>query len=144
MGKYIISKPPKNGPPDFEAEWIPNKPNQRPTQRLERIMGIQNTKQYNELRKIPMPEQIPEPKLTKIYARKDGQWQQLGYKCLDCGKPMSNQEVAEKHRLLCKVDKKINKKDLEEKHILSRIGNRDIEEEYTDPFAELEEDDAST
>ena len=138
--QYNTTIPPKNDPPDFYAEWLPEKPTTKPTARFERLISIQNTKQYNELRNMSMPKEIPQPNLLKIYAKKNGKWEHMGYKCVECGKPMSDPTVLEKHKLLCKVDKKINKKDLEEQHILSRIGNKIVEETFEDPFAELEEE----
>lgn len=140
--QYNLTRPSKNDPPDFYAEWLPEKPGQKPTARFERLVSIQNTKQHAELRNMetPTPAEIPEPKLLKIYAKKNGKWEHMGYKCVECGKPMSDPIILKKHKLLCKVEGKINKKDLEEKHILSRIGNKDIEETPEDPFAELDEE----
>jgi hypothetical protein len=121
MTKHAPKKPAKPAP-DFETEWIVNKPGQHSTQRFERILANQDTRQKSKLRSMLTPENIPKPNLTTIYAVKKGIWTMMGHKCIDCGKPMNDPEVVEKHSLICKNDKEINR--LEEEHILQRVKKR--------------------
>jgi len=121
MARYIKqSKKPPNSPPDFEAEWITNKPGQHNTQRFERLTALHDTKQKNLLKLMPVPNEIPPVNITTIYAVKNKQWVMIGHKCIDCGKPMNDPEVIKKHSLICKNDKEINRQ--EEQEILARIG----------------------
>jgi predicted Abi (CAAX) family protease len=121
MARYIKqSKKPPNSPPDFEAEWITNKPGQHNTQRFERLTALHDTKQKNLLKLMPVPNEIPPVHITTIYAVKNKQWVMIGHKCIDCGKPMNDPEVIKKHSLICKNDKEINRQ--EEQEILARIG----------------------
>ena len=121
MARYIKqSKKPPNSPPDFEAEWITNKPGQHNTQRFERLTALHDTKQKNLLKLMPVPNEIPPVNITTIYAVKNKQWVMIGHKCIDCGKPMNDPEVIKKHSLICKNDKEKNRQ--EEQEILARIG----------------------
>jgi hypothetical protein len=118
MTKHAPKKS-NNSLPDFETEWITNKPGQHRTQRFERILANNDTRQKNRLQLVPTPKEIPPVNLATIYAMKNREWKMVGYKCIDCGKPMNDPEVLQKHSLICTNDKEINK--LEEQHILDRI-----------------------
>ena len=115
------TKKSNNAPPDFNTNWDP-KPGQTTTQRFERIQALHNTRQKNILDSMQIPNEIPPTKLTTIYAIKNNEWTTVGYRCLDCGKPMNDPEVLEKHSLICRNDKEINRK--EEQDILSRVIKR--------------------
>jgi hypothetical protein len=120
MTKHTNPKKPNKPLPDFETEWLVNKPGQHTTQRFERIVANQDTRQKSKLQSITMPKEIPKTNLTTIYAMKKGEWVKVGHKCADCGKPMNDPLVVEKHSLICKNDKEINRK--EEQNILARVG----------------------
>jgi len=109
-------------PPDFETEWLTNKHGQHNTQRFERIQSNHDTRQKNILESMPTPKIIPKTNLTTIYAVKNKIWTKVGYKCIDCGKPMNDPLVLEKHSLICRNDKEINR--LEEEEILQRVKKR--------------------
>ena len=137
MARYIKqSKKPPNSPPDFEAEWITNKPGQHNTQRFERLTALHDTKQKNLLKHMPTPKEIPPVNITTIYAVKQKKWVMVGHKCIDCGKPMNDPEVIKHHSLICKNDKEINR--LEEQEILARIGKPAVPPEL--PNEELYEE----
>ena len=138
MARYIKqSKKPPNSPPDFETEWITNKPGQHNTQRFERLTALHDTKQWNKLKSMPTPKEIPPPHITTIYAVKQKKWVLVGHKCIDCGKPMNDPEVIAKHSLICKNDKEINR--LEEQEILDRVGKPAILPELPDDTLDDEE-----
>lgn len=107
---------------DFETEWLTNKPGQHNTQRFERIQANNDTRQKIKIQSMPTSQTIPKTNLTTIYAVKQGQWTTVGHKCIDCGKPMNDPLVLEKHGLICKNDKEINR--LEEQEILQRVKKR--------------------
>jgi len=137
MARYVKqSKKPPKPPPDFETEWISNKPGQHNTQRFERIQALHDTKQRNLLKSIPTPKEIPPVNITTIYAVKQKRWVMVGHKCIDCGKPMNDPEVVKKHSLICKNDKEINR--LEEQMILARIGKPAILPELPDELFDEE------
>lgn len=115
-------KKPNKPARDFETEWIVNKPGQHSTQRFERIQSNHDTRQKTLLESMPTPKIIPPVNLTTIYAVKQGQWTMVGHKCIDCGKPMNDPLVLEKHSLICKNDREINR--LEEQSILDRVKKR--------------------
>lgn len=121
MTKHTAKKPNKP-PPDFETEWMTNKPGQHKTQRFERILANNDTRQKNRLQSVPTPNEIPPVNLATVYAMKNREWKKVGYKCIDCGKPMNDPEVLQKHSLICTNDKEINK--LEEQNYLSRVNKR--------------------
>ena len=81
-----------------------------PTSRVATIMQYQNTIQKKHLKEIEMPEQIPKGNITKVYGKKYGkQFEFLGYKCSDCGRPFSDDSLVDKHVLVCVAKEKINK-----------------------------------
>ena len=121
MTKHAAKKPNKPSP-EFETEWITNKPGQHRTQRFERILANNDTRQKNILQQMPIPKEIPKTNLTTIYAMKNKLWVKVGHKCADCGKPMNDPEVVNKHSLICKNDKEINKQ--EEENILQLVNKR--------------------
>jgi hypothetical protein len=136
MATYKTKKPSKPLP-DFENEWITNKPGQHNTQRFERLVALNDTKQQNKLKSMPTPKEIPPVNITTIYAVKQKKWVMVGHKCIDCGKPMNDPEVLKKHSLICKNDKEINR--LEEQQILDRVGKPAILPELSDDLLDDEE-----
>lgn len=126
----MTTKPVYKIPRDFETEWIANKPGQHNTQRFERLLSNNDTRQKSILESMPTPIDIRPTNLATIYAVKNKQWTKVGYKCIDCGKPMNDPEVVKKHTLICTNDKKINK--LEEQEILNRVGKPAILTELPD------------
>jgi len=130
MTKHTNPKKTNKPAPDFETEWLTNKPGQHTTQRFERIVSNQDTRQKSKLKTMPTPQTIPKTNLTTIYAKKNKEWVKVGYKCADCGKPMNDPEVLKKHSLICKNDKEINKQ--EELNILNLVGKPAILTELPD------------
>ena len=127
-----MSRPKSNEPPkifnitELEQDWYPNKPGQDVDARIRRIATGTDTRQKKILEKIHMPEQIPEPNVTTVYAYKNKLWQVSGFRCLDCGKLMNSLQIVEKHPLICNHGLKINKQ--EEEEILKLVkGNRNAD-----------------
>jgi len=137
MAKYVkqTNKPAKP-PPDFEIEWISNKPGQHNTQKFDRLQAIHNTRQRNILKTMTIPNEIPPVNITTIYAVKQKKWVMVGHRCIDCGKPMNDPEVIKHHSLICKNDKEINR--LEEESILARVGKPAILAELPDDLLDEE------
>jgi len=104
---------------DFETEWIANKPGHHTTQRFERILNSNDTRQLNKLKLMIIPIEIPPTNLSTIYGLKNKKWILLGHKCMDCGKPMKDPKVLAKHSLLCRNEKEINKQ--QEQEILKLV-----------------------
>ena len=127
---------PNHVPRDFETEWLVDKPGQYPTQRFERLVSMNDTRQLTTFKTMTTPNNIPPPNVTTVFAIKQGKWQRMGYKCADCGKPMNDPEVVKKHPLICKNDKEINKR--LEQEILDRVGKPAILPELPDDL--LDED----
>ena len=99
---------------ELEQDWYPNKPNMEVDARIRRIATGTDTRQKKILEKIPMPEQIPQPNVTTVYAYKNKLWQVSGFRCLDCGKLMNSLQIVEKHPLICNHGLKINKQEEDE------------------------------
>ena len=82
------------------------------TQRLERMMKIQNTRQKTEIRKNKiMNDTDEEPHLSTVYAKKGSKWIQMGWKCLDCGKVFSELDITKQHPKFCDKVLKINREE---------------------------------
>ena len=102
----------KLGIQELEQDWYPNKPNMEVDARIKRIVRSTNTRQQTLIMKHKeMPNELPHPNFTTVYAYKKKEWQTVGYRCMDCGKLMSDQDLMRKHPLICTHSLKINKDD---------------------------------
>lgn len=118
----------KRAPPEMEQDWT-DKPGQRPLVRIGKLMATNNTKQKNLLKEVEHTTDIPKPNMSSVYGynKLDKEWKQLGYKCFDCGKVMSDDNLAQKHPLVCKQTLKINKE--EENELLKLVRNYNANKE---------------
>ena len=74
---------------------------------IEKTIARMNT-QEKRLIASAEPTDLPEPKLSQIYAYKykTKTWEHIGYRCMECDKTFSNKIVVEKHKNTCE---RINK-----------------------------------
>ena len=93
--------------------WDPIESYHAPTSRVATIMKYQDTIQKKHLQEVlsnQMPEEIPKGNISKVYGKKFGRrFEFLGYKCSDCGRPFSDEQLVDKHVLVCVAKQKINK-----------------------------------
>ena len=91
-------------------DWNPLQKDLPATSRVVKIMRYQDTIQKKHLKEIEMPEEIPKGNITTLYGKKRGKtFEFLGYKCADCGRPFSDDNLVDKHVLVCVAREKINK-----------------------------------
>ena len=57
---------------------------------------------------------------TKVYCFKKGVWEFMGHRCLHCDKVMRDQDIIEKHHIICAKTLKINR-EAEESMPIQRI-----------------------
>jgi hypothetical protein len=91
------------------VDWYHNKKHKDPTSRLERILLTNNTKQEQLLRKVKIPKDMPKGNFSTVFGYKKKRWEKMGYKCNDCAKVLIDEHLKDKHVLICKNQKKINK-----------------------------------
>jgi hypothetical protein len=111
-----VKNKPKGVPPNLKGtvqDWDPLFSYHSPTSRVVTIMKYQDTiqkKHLEELLKEQMPEEIPKGNISKVYGKKYGRrFEFMGYKCVDCGRPFSDETLVDKHVLVCVAKQKINK-----------------------------------
>lgn len=110
-------RPTKNTTNALEQDWFSEEQDD-PFKKIKRILSVTEAKDSG----VAIPPDLPIPKMSKVYGynRKTKSWEQLGNKCHDCGKPLREGRVTEKHALICKRTLKINKE--QEEEILARVG----------------------
>lgn len=102
----------KLGIQELEQDWYPNKPGMEVDARVKRIMRSTDTRQKNLImNQEDIPKELPHPNFATVYAYKKRLWQTIGFKCMNCGKVMSEVSLLEKHPLVCTNALKINKED---------------------------------
>lgn len=94
---------------ELEKDWYPENKNLPVDTRLKRIMGVNNTRQAKLIKMVNIPEVLPKPHVSTVYVLKDKKWTISGFRCLDCGKLISDITIVEKHPLVCNHNLKINK-----------------------------------
>ena len=99
---------------ELDQDWYPNKPGQEVDARLKRIAHSTDTRQYKLLQMTENKTNIPPPNFTVIHAYKKKLWQVVGFRCIECGKVLSDLTIVEKHPLICTYGLKINKDEDEE------------------------------
>ena len=104
--------------PDWHAE-----PNQDPSSKLHRIISHNDTRQRKTL--LSMTEKkiegIPnDGAFTNIYCYKKGNWVFMGYRCLHCDKVMRDDDIVQKHHIICVKTLKINR-EAEESMPIQRV-----------------------
>lgn len=99
---------------ELEQDWYPNRPGQPVDARINRIASGTNTRQQKLIEKAKPMDKIPEPNVTTVYAYKNKLWQVVGFRCMDCGKLMSDLNIIQKHPQVCSHGLKINKQEEEE------------------------------
>lgn len=111
---------PKKIPKDLQNDWD-DQPGKQRFSRISRMMASNDTRQINTY--SYMDKNLnPTPNYSTIYGLKNKRWTQLGKKCLDCGKVLSDAKAIEIHPEICLLTLKINKEnDTEEKEILSKV-----------------------
>ncbi len=78
--------------------------------KINRIIKTNNTREAHLINlKTNLPKELPEIRFSTIYAYKKSIWEIVGYKCLDCGKLLSDKNVIEKHGIICTKELQINK-----------------------------------
>ncbi|CAB4153367.1 Protein of unknown function DUF1922 [uncultured Caudovirales phage] len=96
-------------PASYEQEWY-DKPGKLPLSRVARIFNNNDTRQMNEIQSLEViPDEIPKPNVVTVYGLKYKQWLLIGWRCVDCGKTMAQEETRDKHPLVCDNKIKINK-----------------------------------
>lgn len=101
-------RPSKNVPRALEKDWFAE-PGEDPLAKINRIFSCTESRDDGK----EIPKDIPIPNMSKVFAydHKTKAWTHLGYRCFDCGKPLREGRVTEKHPLICKKTLKINKED---------------------------------
>lgn len=112
---------PKKIPKELINDWT-DQPGKERFSRINRMMSSNDTRQintYSTAEKNPNPM----PNYSTIYGLdKNKKWKELGKRCLDCGKALSNPKALELHPELCDLSLKINKENnTEEVEILSKV-----------------------
>ncbi len=108
------------------VDWYHNKKHKDPTSRLERILLTNNTKQEQLLKKVKIPKDMPKGNFSTVFGYKKKRWEKMGYKCNDCAKVLIDEHLKDKHVLICKNQKKINKSEDEEMpiQVITKNGER--------------------
>jgi hypothetical protein len=102
-------RPTKNISRALEQEWYSD--GSDPFKRIRHILNCTESRNNDEEQPIVIPDDVPVPQMSKVYGynNKTKTWEHLGNKCHDCGKPLREGRVTEKHPLICKRTLKINK-----------------------------------
>ena len=106
---------PKAYNPPVTVDWHAE-PNADPTSRLNRIIRHNDTRQRKKLltmtdKKIESTDN--DNAFTKVYCFKKGAWIFMGYRCMKCDKVMHDEDIIQKHHIICAKTLKINREDEE-------------------------------
>jgi len=66
-------------------------------------MNCTKVAQLKKLEKLQNKKKLPQVPLCNFYARTKGVWVDKGLSCRLCGVLLSNVEIIEKHRYICKI-----------------------------------------
>lgn len=66
-------------------------------------MKCSTTAQLKKLEKVKIKKKLPQVPVSNFYARTKGVWVDKGLSCRLCGVLLSNNQIIEKHRYICKV-----------------------------------------
>lgn len=116
-----MAKSSKKIPKDLQNDWD-DQPGKARFSRISRMMASNDTRQLNTYHMLDKHKN-PTPNYSTIYGLKNKKWQELGKKCLDCGKALSKPQAIEIHPEICDHSLKINKSEQEE--ILKLVRKQD-------------------